>query len=328
MERETGKISNWNFDRGFGFVRSGFRYDNDAFVHISELPEGMKVDDDTYISFIKESTNKGSVAKSIIDITEETRTKRAIRDAEDKKLEAEHDAFLEPLEEEYAQRIADVEEDKSSPSSYEKYINKLVAIHDDIVKRYTERYDIEGIWYSNIDLDVEGMRDELRECSNCNKPVWKHEINKNYSTLKIYTCDPCVPIAQEKKRQERIELASKINDIFNSTNLSTLTKKKFKELCKTLLKLNVGLEVTEMDDNSRNVIGLVITNGSYNIGYFAPGSGRSTSSIHGWKSSGKFLRRSISWRSKKGNYCSDSETFRFMGSIDDNWDTIKEKLIE
>ena len=328
MERETGRISNWNADRGFGFVRSGFRYDDDAFVHISELPSGMSVDDDTYISFIKESTRKGTVAKSILDITEETRNARAIREAQDKILEAEHDAFLEPLEEEYLKRIAEVEEDRSSAANYLKYINKLEGIYKDVRSKYTERYDSDGLWYTKIDLDVDDLNEELRECSNCQKPVWKKEINSNYSTLRIYTCDPCVSIVEERKRLERIETESKIDDIFSTINLSSLTKKSFKELCRTLLKLNTGLQVTEMDDNSRNVIGLVITNGSYNIGYFAPGSGSSTSSIHGWRSSGKFLRRDISWRSKKGNYCRDSETFRFMGSIDDNWDTIKEKLNE
>lgn len=324
--RKTGYLRNWNSDKGFGFVSVGFR--TDAFVHISALPKEMVVTDQTYIEFLTKETKKGVSAYDITDVTAAELEKIAADQEKDRLRQLVFDTFEQILIDKYTPLLAMLKPASDKPNDlvvYEEQVDemKLKAEFDIAVEHeYSSLHE----WEKLNGLFPTQITSEIRECNQCKNWFDKKEINFNYSHFRLYKCDCCVVDWRKQDAADIIDRQAQMDPI----DLSTITTKQgLKDIVKVILAHYAGRTVGEMDDTSKKIIFVVLSNGTYNVGYFNPGSGREKgSSYPGWQSTGTRLVNGISWRSKKGNFCNGSEVFRTMGSIDDNYKQMLEIIQE
>ena len=318
-------IKNWNQARGFGFLTSEIA-SNDIFLHVSEL-KGITVEADTYIEFACKTTSKGTSAIDVVDFTNEKRDAIAKEKAERAIIEKEWSTFEASLIAKY-KPLLDALPKATTPNDTLKNVIKARRFKKEAEAEFIKKYPYDS-FYDAENLDYlfilqEDKMDEVRECNRCNEWFSKAEINANYSSLLLYKCNGCVP----KHYAEMEVLKAKKKKEMEVTDLTTITTKGgLKQLVSTILSNYIGFCGEDMDEKSQQVLDVIISNGSYQTGYFAPGSGiKKGSSCHGWKSTGSGLRKIVTWRSPKGNFCKDSERFRVMGSIDDNYSIMLEQL--
>lgn len=60
-----GRVKFFNQEKGFGFIRSPDEWDNDIFLHISEIQDNYCPDSGDLVEFSKKQARKGIVAKQV-----------------------------------------------------------------------------------------------------------------------------------------------------------------------------------------------------------------------------------------------------------------------
>ena len=330
MRKLKSRINNWNHQKGFGFVQGNFESSfKDIFVHISMLPIGLEVGDNTYIEYDINETHKGFEVKNVIDITsvEIARIKEesemyAKIDRQYKEFNNEMVIKYKSLIKELLKKPKDTLEEKTS------YYTNLLKLSDKINKEYEDAdHGYDGFWEGPLG-DMFPNTDNMANCAGCDKIFLKEVINPNYSSHRIYMCDPCTYDVLSKREKIVKSMPSIIGDISNIN-----TKKELKDIARLIVDKYNGFNFSDMDNISSLILGLIIDSGNHNIGYHLPSGGttrrrgsdyaRSYGDLY---ISGKKIKTNVSWISRNNNRCNGTQVYRIQGSIDDNYDNIIESL--
>lgn len=63
--RIEGRVKFFNAEKGFGFVRNPVTEQQDIFLHISEIPQGVTLNPGDLVAFGTKQTRKGTVATQV-----------------------------------------------------------------------------------------------------------------------------------------------------------------------------------------------------------------------------------------------------------------------
>lgn len=325
-------IKNYNEDKGFGFVDTEFDMERradlrsaDAFVHVSKLKNVPEPYYDRSIEFDVEETAKGLVAVNIRDNQAEYLEEEALRKLQDEERAERRKIKLEEL-------LTPIEEAILEDLTFAE----ISAFRADIEEAYDYTYgstriealetQIEDLWLAGrrqVQIE-EGIAATELKCLTCaeTKPKADFEQDKDQELRDGHSisCAVCTEI-ETNKRQVALD-----NISVSLKNLETIKKKQLKDLVRSIFAVENKNWSDEMDKTNRQVISTIICYGDHSVGYFIPNSLGPKS--YDFKISGGKCFSISKWRSKKGNYCSSLQHYRIQGSIDDNFENIKNILIQ
>ena len=350
MAEHEGYPRNWNEDKGFGFVSVGIR--NDAFIHVSELNNGLKsLKDSIWISFDIEQSSKGLRAVNVTDLSvrkaEEKRLEKIEDDKREKQWLVDCEVAKKEFEALYKESIK-IEVDTNSIEDLKDYMEKS---RDNIQKLQEICYIDEEEWNFNHRDKIEKLEEDQEEknnilinlkreleiklgneatelyCRQCKKTKLKAEFDKSdHSVLRggyVNTCRACL------LENEEIALAKEkyLNQQIENTNFDNIKKTKFKELVRLILKnvnnRNYRVNVSDIDGKSGDIIRVILNGGSV-TNYWSTGR---DSFGDEWITSGRAFVRGHRI-SNKGNNFWYTSAVSILGNIDTNFETIIEILKE